>query len=229
MSSNKTILVTGASRGIGLELVKQLASAANTTVFAGMRKPINISAENNNIKTVQLDQTSAASVAAAASQVPELDILILNAAMGEDDHLLDLPAERFAQYLDTNVVGPNRVVQAFLPALLARKTRQIVYISSSAGSLTDQVGETWGLQGPYSVTKAAGNMMVIQWQNELADQAFTVVTVHPGWVDTDMGRLGGIGGMRIEESANKIIKLVDSLILEDGSKFFNYDKTAMQW
>src|ERR1700709_1383051 len=133
MSSNKTILVTGASRGIGLELVKQLGATENTTVYAGMRKPITISAENDNVKTVQLDQTSAASVAAAAAQVPELDTLILNAAMGEDDHLLDLTAEHFAQYLDTNVVGPNRVVQAFLPALLARKTRQIVYISSSAG------------------------------------------------------------------------------------------------
>jgi NAD(P)-dependent dehydrogenase (short-subunit alcohol dehydrogenase family) len=229
MASNKIILVTGASRGIGLELVKQLASAPNTTVFAGMRKPTNISSEANNIKTIQLDQTSAESVAAAAAQVPELDTLILNAAIGEDDHLLDLPTERFAEYLDTNVMGPNRVVKAFLPALLARKTRHIVYISSTAGSLNGQIGERWGLQGPYAVTKAAGNMMVIQWQNELSDRDFTVVTVHPGWVDTDMGRLGGSGGMRIEDSASQLVNLVDSLTLDDASKFFNYDKTVMAW
>lgn len=194
-----------------------------------MRKPTHIASEANNVITVQPDQTSTDSVAAASSKIPELDILILNAAIGEDDHLLGLPTERFAEYLDTNVLGPNRVVKAFLPALLARKARQIVYISSSAGSLKGQIGERWGLQGPYSVTKAAGNMMVIQWQNELADRDFTIVTVHPGWVDTEMGRLGGSGGMRIEDSASKLGELVDGLSLEDASKFFNYDKTIMAW
>jgi NAD(P)-dependent dehydrogenase (short-subunit alcohol dehydrogenase family) len=225
----KTILVSGASRGIGLELVKQLAAQPETRVIAGMRKPFSIESPKNDIQVLQLDQTSADSVAAVAAQVPELDTLILNAAIGEDDHLLDLPAERFTEYLNTNVVGPNRVVQSLLPALLARKTRQIIYISSSAGSIQGQISTNWGLQGPYAVTKAAGNMMVVQWQNELTDKAFTVVTVHPGWVDTDMGRLGGSGAMGVEQSASKLVELANGLKREHGSKFFNYDGAAIAW
>ncbi len=215
-----------------LELAKQLANLPGATVCAAMRKPFTISSPNNNIVSIQLDQASAESVAAAAAQVPELDSLFLNAAIGEDDHLLDMTPEKLAEYLDVNVVGPNRVVSAFLPALLARKTRKIVYLSSSSGSISGQIGETWGLQGPYAVTKAAGNMMAIQWHNELlrhTDAKFTVVTVHPGWVDTDMGRAGGDGGMHVSDSAKGLVKLEQGLQPTDSARYFDWEGKPMAW
>jgi NAD(P)-dependent dehydrogenase (short-subunit alcohol dehydrogenase family) len=229
----KVYLVTGASRGIGLELAKQLAALPGTTVYAAMRKPFTISSPKNNIISLELDQSSSASVTEAAKEVPELDVLILNAAIGEDEHLLTMTSERLAEYLNVNIVGQQRVVSAFLPALLARKTRKIISLSSSAGSISGQVGETWGLQGPYAVSKAAGNMLVVQLHNELSsrtDGQFTVVSVHPGWVDTDMGRLGkGPGAMHVSESAAALIKLEQSLKPKDSASFFNWEGKVMGW
>jgi len=235
--SPKAILVVGASRGIGLELVRQLAQDPFTTVYAAMRKtPSNstlysaeAAASHPNIHIIQLEQNSTESVASAVPLIPELDTVILNAAIGEDDHLLTLPPERLVEYLTTNVVGPHRVVQAFLPALRARTTRKIVYISSSAGSLSGQVNKKWGLQGPYAITKAAGNMAVVQWHNELSAEGFTVVAVHPGWVDTDMGRLGGDGGMPVEKSAEALVELERKIDVEDGAKFLNYDGSVIPY
>jgi NAD(P)-dependent dehydrogenase (short-subunit alcohol dehydrogenase family) len=223
------ILVVGASRGIGLELAKQLSSQPDTEIFATMRKPFSPGFDTSHVKVLAMDQTDASSVAAAASQVPELDTLILNAAMGEDDLLESLSSERFSQYLDTNVIGPHRVVQAFLPALLARSTRRIIYISSTAASLKGQVNERWGLRGPYAISKAAGNMMAVQWHNELRDRGFTVIPLHPGWVATDMGNLGGDGAMPVEESVSAILSVVHNLSKEDSAKFLSYDGSILQW
>jgi NAD(P)-dependent dehydrogenase (short-subunit alcohol dehydrogenase family) len=229
--SSKSVLVVGASRGIGLELVKQLARDPNTTVYAASRKiPATPWFSNNNIKYIQLDQTSPESVEAAATQVPELDTIILNAAIGENDHFVDVTPQRFTEYLDANVVGPLRVVQAFRPALEKRKTRKIMFISSTAGSLQVQTGSNWGLQGPYAVTKAAGNMLVVQLNNELRSQGYSITSVHPGWVDTDMGRSGGsTGGMPIPKSAAYLLEVEDDMTVEFGGKFLNYDGHVLPW
>jgi NAD(P)-dependent dehydrogenase (short-subunit alcohol dehydrogenase family) len=232
-TTNIVYLVTGASRGIGLELVKQLSSLPNSTVYAAMRKPFEIPSPKNNIISLEFDQSTTTSVAEAAQKVPQLDVLFLNAAIGEDEHLLTMTSERLTEYLNVNVVGQHRVVSAFLPALLARKTRKIISLSSSSGSISGQIGETWGLQGPYAVSKAAGNMMIVQLHNELlgrTDGKFTIVTVHPGWVDTDMGRLGeGTGAMHVSDSASALVKLEQRLRPEDSASFFSWDGASMQW
>jgi len=225
--SPKTAVIIGASRGIGLELAKYLSEEPESRVVATMRKPFAMASPN--IQVLQLDQTDSGSVERAALQVPEADILIVNGAMGEDEHLTTISSERFAEYLLTNVVGPHRVINAFLPALRARKTRTIVYISSIVASLTKEVGSHWGLQGPYATSKAAGNMMTVQFHNELQGEGFTVVAVHPGWVATDMGNLAGPGAMPPRESVEKIMRIVDGLKLEDGAKFFDIDGSTFPY
>ncbi|KIW96831.1 uncharacterized protein Z519_02222 [Cladophialophora bantiana CBS 173.52] len=226
MSSNTTVVI-GASRGIGLELVKSLAQNPEHHVVATMRKPFAFGSAN--VDVLELDQTNQKSVDAAAAKVKEADTLIVNGAIGEDELLTKISSDRLLQYLDTSVAGPHRVINAFLSALRARKTRKIIYISSTAASLTGQVGEKWGLRGPYATSKAAGNMLAVQFHNELHEDGFTVVAIHPGWVDTDMGRTAGPGAMPTTESVQKIMQIVDRLTTVDGAKFFNIDGTILPW
>lgn len=176
---SQTIAVIGASRGIGLELATQLSRTPNTVVLPTSRSSPP-SVELPNTKFLTLDITSDSSVTAAVSQVPALDTLIINAAIGSNDTLLSTSSSLLTSYLDSNVLGPHRVIRAFLPALRARPTKKIIIISSSSGSLTIQKGAKMGFQGPYSVSKAAVNMLAMQYHNELAEEGFTVVVVHPG-------------------------------------------------
>jgi NAD(P)-dependent dehydrogenase (short-subunit alcohol dehydrogenase family) len=226
MPSNTTVVI-GASRGIGLELAKFLAQNPDDRVIATMRKPFNF--DQANIDVLELDQTNQKSVDMAAKKVAEADTLIVNGAIGEDELLTQISSDRLLHYLDTNVVGPHRVINAFLPALRARKTRKVIYISSTAASLTGQVGEQWGLRGPYATSKAAGNMLTIQFHNELHGEGFTVVAIHPGWVATDMGNIAGPGAMPATESVQKIMGIVNGLEKADGAKFFNIDGTILPW
>ncbi|KFZ06242.1 hypothetical protein V501_07586 [Pseudogymnoascus sp. VKM F-4519 (FW-2642)] len=148
------VAVIGTSRGIGLELVKQLSLSANT------RTPSPEShLKDDNIKMIALDMTDDASVIAAAMNVRELDTLIINAPIGNDDHLQSLSSLDFISYLNTNVVG--RVIRAFLPALLVRNTRQIVITSPEAGSHQLQIGSTFGLVGPFGASKVEVNMLAV--------------------------------------------------------------------
>ncbi|EXJ63080.1 hypothetical protein A1O7_03525 [Cladophialophora yegresii CBS 114405] len=226
MPSNTTVVI-GASRGIGLELAKFLAQNPDNRVIATMRKPFNL--DQPNIDVLELDQTSQRSVDIAAKKVAEADILIVNGAIGEDELLTQISSDRLLHYLDTNVVGPHRVINAFLPALRVRTTRKIIYISSTAASLTGQVGENWGLRGPYATSKAAGNMLTIQFHNELHEEGFTFVAIHPGWVATDMGNIAGPGAMPVTEAVQKIMKIVNGLEKADGATFFNIDGTILPW
>ena len=223
------VAVIGASRGIGRELVKQLSQSADIDVISSTRNASLTDSVAPNVKSITLDITDDASVAEAAKTVTELDTLIINAAMGYDDHLLDLSSADFLTYLNTNVVGPNRIIWAFYPALLARKTRQIVIISSTAASHQGQIGSNFGLQGPYAVSKSAVNMLAIQYHNELHSQGFTVIPLHPGWVATDMGNLAGPGAMSVEESVSAVLAVIRKLKLEDSAKFLSYDGESLPW
>lgn len=223
------VLVIGASRGIGRELTTQLARDPATTVLASVRRPVDFG-DLPNVRPITLDQSSSASVSAAAAHVPELDALILNGAIGDPEALLSTSEARLAEYFDVNVVGLLRVVQAFLPALRARKTRKIVLVSSTSGSLARQVNAKVGFSGPYAVSKAAANMLAVQLHNELHDsEGFTVVMVHPGWVKTDMGTKAGDGGITAAESAEGILRLVESLKQDDSAKFFDYKGDVLPW
>ncbi|OAA54917.1 short chain dehydrogenase [Cordyceps fumosorosea ARSEF 2679] len=236
----KTTLVVGASRGVGKELVRQLAQQhPEARVIASVRSPVDDDDDAGddddghpagNVRHITLDQSCSKSVSEAALAVGALDTLIVNAAVGDDERLLDTSDERMARYLDVNVTGVLRVVRAFLPALKARKTRQVVLVSSTSGSLARQVGARAGFRGPYAVSKAALNMLAVQLHNELhADHGFTVVPVHPGWVATDMGRRAGDGGMPVAESAAGIVKVVVGLTPQNSATFYSYDGTILPW
>ncbi|OAR02072.1 hypothetical protein LLEC1_05541 [Akanthomyces lecanii] len=207
----RTTLVVGASRGIGMELAQQLAQQASGQVIASVRSAVDFGG-SPNIRAITLDQSSAKSIREAAGSVAALDTLIVNAAIGDDELLLDTSEERLAEYMDVNVTGVLRIVKAFLPALKARRTRQIVLVSSTSGSITRQVNAKSGLRGPYAVSKAALNMVAVQLHNELHESyGFTVVPIHPGW------------------SAAGILKVVEKLKPQNSATFYNYDGTTLPW
>ncbi|KAK4862805.1 hypothetical protein LT330_002938 [Penicillium expansum] len=226
--SSPITLVIGASRGIGLELVRTLSQDTSQQVIGSVRKPTN-PLDAPNVRFVTLDQADRASVKAAAASVPELDVLIINAAIGDDEKVLSTSDERLAEYFNVNVSGPLRVIQEFLPALLARQTRKIAVISSGSGSLAGQINATGGFSGPYSISKAGLNMVAVQLHNELRDQNFTVQAIHPGWVATDMGNVTGSGGMPIPESARGVLERVKEATAKDSPRFVNWKGDTMLW
>jgi NAD(P)-dependent dehydrogenase (short-subunit alcohol dehydrogenase family) len=105
--------------------------------------------------------------------------LIINAAIGDSEQLASTTSSRLSEYLNANVVGPLRVVNAFLPALRARKTRKVVLISSVSGSIDTQIKSPEGsFGGPYAVTKGAVNMLAVQYHNELHDsEGFIILPI----------------------------------------------------
>ncbi|KAK0436432.1 hypothetical protein EV421DRAFT_1124523 [Armillaria borealis] len=222
------VLVVGASRGLGLAIVRELQNRPSTTVIATVRSFIPLEGVDT---LTDVDISSDDSIATAAQHplVQDLDVIIINAAMGAPGRLLSTSTDTLAEYLSTNVVGPHRVVSAFLPALRRGKDKKIVFISSLAGSLHTQIGNSFGLMGPYTVTKAGCNMLAVQYHNELEKEGFIVVPVHPGWVATDMGKQLGDGGIEPRVSAQGVVRVVEGLKREDSAKFFQFDGTPLPW
>ncbi|KAJ7636824.1 hypothetical protein FB45DRAFT_907430 [Roridomyces roridus] len=229
MSSEQIVLVVGASRGIGLALLQQLAETPNTKAIGSVRAT-NAALDVPNATVLTLDISDDDSVLKAASQIPELDTLIINAGMGKKDPVTTTSTAELATYLNVNLLGPHRVIRAFLPALRARKTRRIIVISSSSGSIGQQaLPGSIGLAGCYGTSKAALNMLAVQTHNELQKEEFTVVPIHPGWVATDMGNAHGPGGMSPETSAKAMLKLIDGLTTKESATFYRFDGEKMPW
>nr|WP_202420159.1 SDR family NAD(P)-dependent oxidoreductase [Actinomadura rayongensis] len=194
-------MVTGASRGLGREVCRQLADAGHTVVGAA-RSPE--AARAPGVHPLRLDVTSPQDAADAAATVAErfggLDVLVNNAAITYDTwqraESADLDVVRTAA--ETNLYGPWRLVQAVLPLLRASGHGRIVNVSSEAGSLAGMGGGT----PAYSVTKAALNALTRLLAAELRPDGVLVNAVCPGWVATDMG---GPGGRPVADGAAGIV------------------------
>ncbi|KAK0551095.1 hypothetical protein OC845_002345 [Tilletia horrida] len=229
-------LVIGASRGIGRELALKLAADQQAgAVFGTVRKAQDIP----GIETLLYDLSEPANDqklidALAAHGASSLDLVVVNAAIGEDEKILTTSDQRLRDYLETNLIAPTRAVKALLPLLRKSSGKQIVFISSTSGSLTKQIGATTGFCGPYSVTKAALNMVAVQLHNELVSERFTVVTMHPGWVATDMGNLAiqedsDSRPIPVEESAAGLSKVIRGLTPESSASFLDYTGARVPW
>jgi NAD(P)-dependent dehydrogenase (short-subunit alcohol dehydrogenase family) len=183
----RTALVTGASRGIGRELVTALLERGARRIYAAVRKPeavADLAATSGGVVVpLRLDVTDAAQVRDAAGQAEDVDLLINNAAVlghlfgaFDDPRWVEVAHEEF----ETNVVGPLRVSQAFAPILARHGGGTIVNVGSSAGL----VGMPMVLT--YSTTKAALHSLTQSTREALQAQGTRVVGVYPGPVDTDM-------------------------------------------
>ena len=233
------ILITGANRGIGLELVRQYLQRDNTHVFATCRTPQSatalnqlVNAHSDRAQVIQLDVADQASIEASvqaiSAQVDGLDVLINNAGInpGTDRERTfgKLDADAMLHVLRVNSVAPIMVAQAYAGLLRAGDNVRVVNVSSGAGSLERQAN---GCGYTYNASKSALNMFTRCLSGTLGSDNITVITLNPGWVKTDMG--GPNANLEPQESINGILKLVDGLTMADNGQFFNWDSERLPW
>jgi len=232
----QTILITGANRGIGLELTRQLLKD-DTRIFATCRRPEGADALNDlarkhadRVTVLQLDVNNEdsihAAVEAVAAKVDALDLLINNAGIGGDDHsriMGQLTAAEVNHVISTNAVAPLILTQACRDLLKNGDNPRVVMISSGLGSLQ----RTGGTSYAYRMSKAAMNMAARVLAFDSAMTGITTVTMNPGWVQTDMG--GPSASLKPEESGSALRALINRLRPADNGKFFQYDGSELLW
>lgn len=231
-----TYLITGANRGLGWAMVQQVAQAGDT-VFAGCRSPQSaadlqaLAAKHNNIYLVQLDVTDENSVMAAAQAVlaetAKIDVLINNAAIKIDDkNLQDVSADVIQTTMNVNVVGPLLMAKHFVGLLKKSSQARLVNISGRLASLLLLEDKKWGSYS-YNGSKAAMNVATRMMAHELKPDGICVVSVHPGWMQTDMG--GASADLAPSASAEGVLALIAKLTLVDTNKFLVYNGEDHPW
>lgn len=203
-------LVTGANRGIGLEVARQLARQGFEAMVGtrdaarGEAAADALRAEGLRAVALQLDVSDPSSVASAREWLERergfLDVLVNNAAINYDSwqDVLTADLEQVAETLDTNTLGPWRTTLAFLPLLRLSEHARVVNVTSGAGQLDSLTGGT----PAYSLSKLALNGLTKMLANRLRGDGILVNAVCPGWVATDMG---GAGGRPVAEGAAGIV------------------------
>ncbi|MEV8636237.1 SDR family NAD(P)-dependent oxidoreductase [Streptosporangium sp. NPDC051023] len=202
---SRTCLVTGANRGIGLEVARQLAAAGDTVILTA--RDLGKAQEaakgiKGDVVPVQLDVSDAESVAGLSLE--RLDVLVNNAAIHYDTWQLAAEADLgvVREALETNVLGAWQLTQAVLPLLRASGHGRVVNVSSEAGSLARMGAGT----PAYAMSKAALNALTRMLAAELRGDRILVNSVCPGWVATDMG---GPGGGPVAEGAASVLWAVN--------------------
>lgn len=226
------VIVTGATRGIGLELCRQLAGRGDQVV-AGARRPEPASELHRiageaagRLSVLPLDVASDDSVRAFETLLTHpVDVLINNAGVvGQMGAFPELDFSDMQATHGTNALGPLRVTRAALAALRQGDAKKIVNVSTGMASLADNTsGGAWG----YRMAKAALNMATRNLALALGKEGFVCVAVNPGWVKTDMGGAGAT--MAVEESAARILRIVDALDATKNGKFLNHDGNPFPW
>jgi NAD(P)-dependent dehydrogenase (short-subunit alcohol dehydrogenase family) len=225
-----TVLITGASRGIGLEFARQYA-ADGWRVLACCRDPDGAEGlqriAGGGVARYPLDVDDGASVAACRQAVggQAIDVLINNAGVigSRAAGLGSMDYEAFEACLKTNVLGPMRVTEAFVDLLAQGSEKKLVTISSRMGSITQTAPDAM----IYRTSKAAVNMLTKCLSLQLRGKGITAVVVHPGWVRTDMG--GASAALDPIESVTAMRRTIAGLALNDSGRFLNYDGSEIPW
>lgn len=238
MAETRIAVVTGANRGIGLEVVRQLAREGFITVLCardlekGRAAAASLASEGLEPAVVALDVTSGDSVRAAIAEIMELfgriDVLVNNAAIlkegmtPEDASVLDVSADLVMETYLTNTVGPLRLIQAVVPIMQERGYGRIVNVSSGAGQLDDM---RHGFPA-YRMSKVALNALTRITASELGAGTIKVNAACPGWVRTELG--GANATRSVEEGAETVVWLATLPDNGPSGGFFR-DKKPLPW
>jgi NAD(P)-dependent dehydrogenase (short-subunit alcohol dehydrogenase family) len=221
-----TYLITGASRGLGAEFVRQLRRTGHT-VIAAVRDPGSArDAAQAGASVVQLDVTRPETFDAfARSLTAPVDVLINNAAIAaRDASLRATTVETMDEVFRTNVFGLTILTRALLPVLGRSRRKTIANVSSTLGSLASTPG---GFSYAYCSSKAALNMVTVLMHRELSGDGFTVISLDPGWNRTDMG--GGEAPLDPKDTVASMITVLERLGPRDSGRFVGYDGESRPW
>lgn len=224
----KTVLITGANRGLGLEFARQYA-ADGWKVIGTARSPEKATELSAlGVKVMQLDVADAGSVAdlAAALDGAPIDLLINNAGIMDRDSssIENVDFGSVERVLAVNTIGPMRVTKALLGNLRAGSGKQIVHITSGLGSIENNT--SGGFLG-YRESKAALNMFNRTLAVELGGEGFVCVVMSPGWVQTDMGGAGA--SLTPEQSITGMKTVIGGLTADDNGSYQSWDGDLLPW
>ncbi|QTA38725.1 SDR family oxidoreductase [Thermosipho ferrireducens] len=222
-------LITGANRGIGLALTREVLKKGYR-VIAAIR---NVRAESLNLlmeegkKLVvkKLDVSDSDSIANFSERLEyKINVIINNAGILLRDKFPNLPYENFIYSFKVNTLGALFLIQELYRRGKIYTKAKIVNIDSILGSINHATG---GVSYSYSLSKAALNMVTKLLSQYLVKDNIVVISIHPGWVKTDMG--GMEAPLTPEESAKGIINVIENLTMNDTGKFFEYNGKELEW
>ncbi len=231
--TNKIALVTGANRGIGLEACRQLAKLGITVILSsrdnakGEQAKLQLEQEGLNVVFRQVDVTNEDSIKQMETfiheQYGQLDILVNNAGIfPQRGNALDSTVDMLRAAMETNLYGPFRLCQSFIPLMIKNNYGRIVNLSSGMGQLNDMNG----CCPAYRTSKTALNAVTRLFANELKDTNVLINSMCPGWVRTDMG--GANANRSTEEGADTIIWLATLPNGGQSGGFFR-DRQPIPW
>lgn len=240
----RRILITGSSRGIGLELVERYLQQADTFLLATCRHPERASALQaltqtypDRLRIIPLEVTDQQSIDEALRlvrrEVDGLEMLVNNAGIlpgGVDDMVKNaakfgyLEAAAMEEVFRVNTIAPVMIAQAFSDLLRNGTHARIINLTSEAGSISMQES---GKHYSYLASKAALNMMTRCLTADFRKDNVIVISIHPGWIQTDMG--GPNAKLDRAVTLPSLVKVIDGLTMNDTSSFFNWDGSRMPW
>ena len=222
----KNILITGANRGIGLELTKKLAK--QNQIFATTRTMSSDdelhSIENTNVYQLDLlDDKSMDELIHRLDEVP-IDLVINNAGIFHDEQFNGLNHDLWLDEMKVNAISPISLTHRLKNNLVNGKDKKVVFISSQMGSIDDNYsGNYYFYRSSKAALNASAKSISIDWK----DDGISVLILHPGWVQTDMG--GKTAKITVEESVSGMIDLINNHNLKDTGAFLNYSGRKMEW
>ncbi len=226
----ETILITGANRGIGFEIARQLIEDGRN-VIATCRDPESASdlnaLEASNLNIQKLEVTSTKSIAALGSALSgvQIDVLVNNA--GEMGHkrqtVKDMDIDAWRHTFDVNTIAPLQISMALLDNLKLSPHPRMISVSSQMGALSRASAGALA----YQSSKAALNKVMQVMAKDLESENILVCPIHPGWVQTDMG--GPAADISADESASGIIKFFDNMTSEQSGRFWKWNGEEHAW
>ncbi|WP_299178822.1 SDR family oxidoreductase [uncultured Neptuniibacter sp.] len=220
---SKTVVITGASRGIGLAF-SRLYHSQGYRVFAICRNAsVELAALNVTvIEDVDVATEEGISTLAAALQGQSIDLLINNAGILRDERLGQINKTTIRQQFETNALAPLLVTEALMDNLSPEA--KVALITSRMGSITDN---TSGGRYGYRMSKAALNIASVSLAHDLKPRGVAVAILHPGLVGTEM--IGGVGDITPDEAAARLSQRIDELNLSNSGTFWHSNGDILPW
>jgi NAD(P)-dependent dehydrogenase (short-subunit alcohol dehydrogenase family) len=216
-------VVTGANRGIGLELCKQIAARGDDVVAACRASSPALDALGVRVVSgVDVTTDAGAEALARAVDGRRIDVLLHNAGILVRDSIDTLDLDEVRRQLEVNAVGPLRLTKALLPRLGSGS--KLAFVSSRVGSIGDNA--SGGMYG-YRMSKVALNMAGRSLARDLAPRGILVALLHPGFVRTEMTK--GAGNHDPDEAASGLLARIDELTPERSGRFFHANGDELPW